>query len=98
MKPLIDFESSQSRESSMDRVAGALAARILCNADCSSVAAIDSVDSFLVAKDAGGTPAGRGHKNESTDPKFALLSTLPFQLSPVEVPPQDAPTLRGLSG
>ena len=79
-------------------MAGALAAKNRCNADCSSVAAIDSVVSFFVAKDAGGTPAGRGRKNETTDPKFALLSTLPLSLSPVEVPPQDAPTLRGLSG
>ena len=80
-------------------MAGTSAAKNRSNADCSSAAAIDSVVSFfVVAKDAGVTPAGRGRKNEMTDPKSALLSTLPFQLSPVEVPPQDAPTLRGLSG
>ena len=79
-------------------MAGTSAAKNRYNADCSSAAAIDSVVSFFVAKDAGGTPAGRGRKNESTDPKFAPLSTLPFPLSPVELPPQDAPTLRGLSG
>jgi hypothetical protein len=44
----------------------------------SSAAAIDSVDSFFVANDAGGTPAGRGNFNESTDPKSALFSTLPL--------------------
>ena len=64
----------------------------------SSAAAIDSVDSFFVAKDTVGTTVTFGYKNESTDPKSALLSTLPLSLSPVEVPPQDAPTLRGLSG
>ena len=61
---------------------------IICNADGSSAAAIDSVDSFLVAIGAVVTTAGRGHKNESTDPKSVLLSTLPLPLSQVEVPPR----------
>ena len=62
----------------IDRLAGALAAKNRCNADCSSVAAIDSVVSFFVAKDTIGTMVTFGHKNETTDPKSAQLSTLPL--------------------
>ena len=47
-------------------LAGTLAAKNMCNADCSSVAAIDSIVSFFLAKDTGCAPVTFGHKNETT--------------------------------
>ena len=47
-------------------LAGTLAAKNMCNADCSSVAAIDSIGSFFLAKDTVGTTVTFGHKNEPT--------------------------------
>ena len=75
--PIPRYDGGSFKETDLI-VAGALAAKNRCNADCSSVAAIDSVDSFFVAKDTGCAPVTFGHKNESTDPKSAQLSTLPL--------------------
>ena len=43
------------------------------NADCSNVANFDSIVSFFLAKDAGGTPATFGHKNETTGMSMRTL-------------------------
>ena len=54
-------------------VAGTSAAKNRCNADCSSAAAIDSVDFVLVAKDTVVPTVTFGHKNETTESIAATL-------------------------
>ena len=79
-------------------VAGTSAAKNRCNADCSSAAAIDSVDIFFVAKMRAARPqVGDTKMNRLTQnsPCYRRCRSryrqLKFRLG-------DAPTLRGLSG